>query len=238
LGELSARAAHLLELPQFAENRRRANLRAFGVSKNSLLRSVEKEKYRKEGIDGFYRPRRGRSGGKILTPEVSAQAQRALDLGRTRREVAMELDIKYDTLRKAIEQGRLRERAPLPVEEDSQEPRAAEPPIVASDKSSRSDADAAAGEEMGVACTRPCERVAAALGLLPGGATTEFQPCRDVSYGGVLCALPALAENGLFSHLETLPVLSGYYMKLHVILLLANMALCSCRRRYGSRMPA
>jgi hypothetical protein len=66
----------------------------------------------------------------------------------------------------------------------------------------------------------------AALGLLPGGASTEFQPCRDVSYGGVLCALPALAENGLFRHLLTLPVLSGYYMKLHVILLLAYMALC------------
>ncbi len=66
----------------------------------------------------------------------------------------------------------------------------------------------------------------AALGLLPGGATTQFQPCRDVSYGGVLCALPALAENGLFRHLEKLPVLSGYYVKLHVILLLAYMALC------------
>jgi hypothetical protein len=66
----------------------------------------------------------------------------------------------------------------------------------------------------------------ASLGLLPGGATTHFQPCRDVSYGGVLCALPALGENGLFRHLESLPVLSGYYVTLHVILLLAYMALC------------
>ena len=79
---------------------------------------------------------------------------------------------------------------------------------------------------MGIACTRPCERVMAALGQLPGGATTQFQPCRDVSYGGVLCALPALAANGLFRHLGTLPELSGYYMKFHVILLLAYMALC------------
>ena len=79
---------------------------------------------------------------------------------------------------------------------------------------------------MGIACTRPCERVMAALGQLPGGAPTKFQPCRDVSYGGVLCALPALAANGLFRHLGTLPELSGYYMKFHVILLLAYMALC------------
>jgi hypothetical protein len=66
----------------------------------------------------------------------------------------------------------------------------------------------------------------AAIGLLPGGASTEFQSCRDVSYGGVLCALPALAENGLFCHWETLPVLSGYYTTSQVILLLAYMALC------------
>jgi hypothetical protein len=61
----------------------------------------------------------------------------------------------------------------------------------------------------------------ASVGLLPDGAPTRFQNCRDIFYGGVLGALPALAENGLFRHLETLPVLLGYYMKLHVILLLA-----------------
>lgn len=79
---------------------------------------------------------------------------------------------------------------------------------------------------MGLACTRPAERVLAAIGLLPGGATTQFQPCRDVSYGGVLCALPALAANGLLDHLACLPVLSGYYRTLQVILLLTYMALC------------
>lgn len=198
-------------------------IRTFGVSKNSLLRSVAK--YRKEGINGFYQPRKGR-GPSVMTAEVTAQAQKSLDLGRSRREVGEELGIQYDTLRKAINQGRLREPTPTPPEEVAQPPAASDPPVAASDKSTRSDADAAAGEEMGIACTRPCERVMAALGLLPGGATTQFQPCRDVSYGGVLCALPALAENGLFSHLGTLPTLSGYYMKLHVILLLAYMALC------------
>ena len=60
----------------------------------------------------------------------------------------------------------------------------------------------------------------------PAAQTTQFQPCRDVSFGGVLCALPALAANGLLRHLGTLPELSGYYRKLHVILLLAYMALC------------
>ena len=94
-----------------------------------------------------------------------------------------------------------------------------------SDKSQRSEADVDA--EMGVACTRPIERVLASLGVLPGGATTEFQECRDVTFGGVLCALPALTANGLFTHLPSVfPNLGGYYTTLQIVTLLANMALC------------
>ena len=79
---------------------------------------------------------------------------------------------------------------------------------------------------MGTACTRVDERVFAALGLL-NGASTRFETCRDVSFGGVLCALPALAENGLFRHIhDCLATLRGYYNTLHVIILLAYMALC------------
>ena len=196
-------------------------LRVFGVSKQSLIRNVAK--YRQEGIEGFYRRRRGR-GSTVMTAEVTAEAQKLLDLGRTRRAVAEAVGVQYDTVRKAIDYGRLRRPATAPALVSAE---SASPPSVApSDKSTRSETDAAAGEEMGIACTRPCERVMAAIGLLPGGANTEFQSCRDVSYGGVLCSLPALAENGLFSHLETLPVLSGYYTTSHVILLLAYMALC------------
>ncbi|MEA3342233.1 MAG: hypothetical protein U9R15_19885, partial [Chloroflexota bacterium] len=133
---------------------------------------------------------------------------------------AGELGIKYDTLRKAIAEGRV-QKPTRPAPKESHQPAGA-----ASDKSARSEADAGAAEEMGHGCTRPCERMFAAIGELPEGASTQFQSCRDVSYGGVLCALPALAENGLLGHLDSLPVLSGYYRKLHVILLLAYMALC------------
>jgi len=196
-------------------------IRTFGVSKNSVLRSVAK--YRQEGIDGFYRPRKGR-GASVMTAEVTAQAQSLLDSGHSRREVSEELGIKYDTLRKAVDRGDLQD--PGTAGEEPREQMVCGPTVVVSDKSSRSDADAAVAQEMGIGCTRPEERVLAATGLLPDGANTRFQLCRDVSYGGVLCALPALAENELFRHLERLPVLSGYYRKLHVIVLLAYMALC------------
>jgi transposase len=203
-------------------------IKAFGVSKSSVLRSVRK--YRKEGIQGFYRTRRTR-GAPIMTPQVIEEAQQLFQKGYSRAEVARELDISYDTLRKAVDQGRL-ELPDLPADQQPQSsvPNAALVVATPSDKSTRSNEDRAAGEEMGIACTRPIERVLAALGKLPGGASTQFESCRDVSYGGVLCALPALTQNGLFRHLHsTFPTLNGYYTTLHVILLLAYMALCRIR---------
>ena len=81
---------------------------------------------------------------------------------------------------------------------------------------------------MGMACTNSVERMLAAIGL--GTAPLCFKPCRSVTFGGVLCALPALAENGLFEHEAKLPALpDGYYVRLHILLLLVYMALCRIR---------
>ena len=196
-------------------------VRAFGVSKNNVLRSVKR--YHAEGVKAFYAPRATR-GASVLTPEVTAQAQQLLGVGSSRREVAEQLHLKLDTLRKAIQQGRLTEPGPLGPGKSAAEKAPAPQPPTATDKSTRSALDAAA--EMGTACTRPDQRVLAAFGLLDG-APTRFETCRDVSFGGVLCALPALAENGLFRHIhDCLAQLRGYYSTLHVIVLLAHMALC------------
>ena len=195
-------------------------IRTFGVSKNSVLRSVKK--YREEGIQAFYGPRRGR-GSTVITEEVAEQAQQLLHAGASRKDVAEQLGIKYDTLRKAIQQGRLQE-PPQNENGDALSPTSQSP---ASDKSQRSLQDSAAADEMGTACTRTMERVCAALGMLPGGAPTRFEPCRDVTFGGVLCALPALIQNGLFRRLDQcFSPLGGYYTTLQVMVLLAWMALC------------
>ena len=220
-------------------------VRAFGVSKNSVIRSVAK--YRAGGVAAFYTPRATR-GASVMTPEVIAQAQQLLCAGGSRTEVAAELGLKLDTLRKAIQQGRLIEPCPLqpgesapetkpaprqpvesspetePVPLQPRESAPAPPPPTATDKSTRAVLDAAA--EMGTACTRPDQRALAAFGLLDG-APTRFETCHDVPCGGVLCALPALEANGLFRHIhDCLKKLRGYYSTLHVIVLLAHMALC------------
>jgi hypothetical protein len=199
-------------------------MRAFGVSKNSVIRSVNT--YRAGGVNAFYAPRAAR-GASVMTREVTAQAQQLLAAGWSPREVAQQLGLKLDTLRKAIQLGRLTKPSPpQPGEPTSEETPAPQPPT-ATDKSTRAARDAAA--EMGTACTRSDERVLAAFGFL-SGASTRFETCRDVSFGGVLCALPALAENGLFRHIDTcLRQLRGYYSTLHVIVLLAHMALCRIR---------
>jgi transposase len=196
-------------------------VRAFGVSKNSVIRSVNK--YRGGGANVFYAPRAVR-GASVMTLEVTAQAEQLLGAGWSRKEVAEQLGLKLDTLRKAIQHGRLTEPCPLEPRELAPQDAPAPQPPTATDKSTRAALDATA--EMGTACTRPDERVLAAFGFL-NGASTRFETCRDVSFGGVLCALPALAENGLFRHMEAcLQKLRGYYSTLHVLVLLAHMALC------------
>ena len=181
----------------------------FGVSASSVKRSVKK--YKTEGIEAFFAPRAVRTGGTVLTQAVLAKAQELLNLGQTRREVANALGIKYDTLRKAINQGRLSESA-RPDKNTGP------------DKSQRSFNDASAS--MGTACTRPDERIMAAVGMI-NGASTQFEPCHDVAFGGVLCALPALISNGLFEHMDAcFKQFKGYYTTLQIFILLADMALC------------
>lgn len=184
-------------------------MRVFGVSRSSVKRSVKK--YETGGIPVFFAPKARRSGGTVLNQDVMAKAQECFNLGQSRQEVAKQLGIKYDTLRKAINQGRLSE-PDLKAKTHS------------SDKSQRSLNDASAS--MGTACTRPGERVLASFGMLDG-APTRFEPCRDVSFGGVLCALPALVANGLFRHVDDcFKPLTGYYTTLQILILLAYMALC------------
>jgi transposase len=196
-------------------------MRVFGVSKSSVIRSVHA--YRADGVGAFYTPRAGR-GASVLIPEVISQAQRLLESGLSPREVADRLGLKCNTLRKALQQGRLNKPAPCQLGEPTFEYLPALQPPALTDKSSRATLDATA--EISTACTRPNERVLAAFGFL-NGAPTRFEACRDVSFGGVLWALPALAENGLFRHIhDCLAQLRGYYSTLHVIILLAHMALC------------
>ncbi len=81
-------------------------VRAFGISPISMKRWVKV--YREEGSAGFFKQPRKR-GSHVLTPEVLKQAQELLSQGVSRSETAKLVNVKLDTLSKAIRSGRLTE---------------------------------------------------------------------------------------------------------------------------------
>ena len=183
--------------------------KAFGVSKSSVIRAVNK--LRSGGAEAFFIKRQGRRGGTVFTPDVLEQAQALLDQGESRKDTAQALGIKYDTLRKAINDGRLVES------------RISEAVLT---KSSRSVIDMDAADGMGTGCTRVEDRIFASLGQMVG-APVCFEKCLDVPFGGVLCALPALLTNGLLNGAKGfLGGVKGYYTTFQILLLLAFMSLC------------
>ena len=176
-------------------DRRRAGFRRH-EEQSSFAAST---RYRAGGAEAFFAPRATR-GASVMTPEVTARAQQLLaepagaDGSRRRTGPQARYAPQGDPARTI-------DRARAALSRKSQRPNNApvpQPPA-ATDKSTRAVDDAVA--EMGTGCTRPDERVLAAFGLL-NGAPTRFESCRDVPFGGVLCALPALAENGLFRHIH------------------------------------
>ena len=184
-------------------------LKTFGVSKSMIIRA--ENKLRLGGMEAFFAKRRGRKGGTVLTPNILPKAQFLLEQGKAPHDVALDLEIPFDTLRKAIVDGRLRKCQPL---------------ATISEKSSRSILDAKAAAGMGTACTLVEERVLASFGICDG-APLRFESSLDVPHGGVICALPALLANGLFDGaVEILGKIKGYYTTIHMLLLLSFMALC------------
>lgn len=79
-------------------------VRAFGISPISMKRYVKR--YRERGPAGFFeKPRR--RGAHVLTREVLEKVQGYLDEGMEIPLIGKKLDLKSDTLNKAIREGRL-----------------------------------------------------------------------------------------------------------------------------------
>jgi transposase len=97
-------------------------VKVFGVSAISVKRAVKL--YEAAGPGGFWRARPTR-GPSVLRAEVLKQAQEQLDQGGKLREVAAQLGVKYDTMRKAVRAGRLHEaeKKTKPIRPGTRRPR-------------------------------------------------------------------------------------------------------------------
>src|SRR5260370_11477738 len=120
-------------------------VQGFGVALITVKRYAKL--LRQEGAQAFSAPRKRRSA-LVLTEEVLSKAQARLEEGRGVPEIGRELQVRADTLHKAIRAGRLKKTLSGAAH-------------AASHKSERSEIDSTA--RMGYAATRTLERVAFAL---------------------------------------------------------------------------
>ncbi|KAF0118882.1 MAG: hypothetical protein FD151_2097 [bacterium] len=185
--------------------------KTFKVSKSSVIRNCRR--YAESGSQGFTGVRvKGKRRSKVFTEEKAKESEELLSVGFMRREVAEKIGVGYSALCKAIQKGWIR------IWNCTE--------VGCTDKSARSAADAEAGAGLGVACTRVVDRTLNAFGIL-GTAESRFERCNDVKNGGILTALPALVANGLYHKAqECFSEFKGYYSVIHVLTLLAFMALC------------
>jgi transposase-like protein len=79
---------------------------AFGLNAINMKRWAKR--YREGGPGAFYKRERKRKP-QVMTPEIIDTAQALLDEAHTRKEVAEQLELKVDTLRKALREGKLRQ---------------------------------------------------------------------------------------------------------------------------------
>ncbi len=181
-------------------------------------------RYRTDGPDCFFQPRRPRSAA-VMTDEVVARCEQLFAAGLGISAVAQVVGIAESTFRKAITRGAVRYARP----DNLEAPICSDTPK-ASTKSERSQIDAQASQGMGTACTRTDERMLAAIGLAER-VMARFERCDDVMYGGLLAGLPALCENGLLSGIgKYLELPRGFYQCLTILLVLGFMALARIRR--------
>jgi hypothetical protein len=86
-------------------------VRAFGVTAISVKRSVKL--FREKGSAGFFAPRATR-GPSVLTPKILSEVQDRLDQDQEIGAIGKELNLKKDTLQKAVLDGRLHKKKRLP----------------------------------------------------------------------------------------------------------------------------
>lgn len=190
--------------------------KAFGINVIAVKRAVAL--YREKGFDGFFEdPKRG--GRRILATQVIENIESKLTNGDQIPDIAKELGIKVDTIKKAIQDGRIKK----PLKQSNK----------ATTKSERSGLDANA--DIGMGATDENGRVAARFGLL-NGRNPEFTNCIDVPKGGVLLALPALLANGLLKHTkDTFKMKEAFYSVFSIFICMAFMALARVKNIEGLR---
>jgi hypothetical protein len=197
--------------PELGVARTSSLTEAMGVHRNRA--SEYRRRYQEDGVSGLLEEKRGPRSPHKLKGVVKARAQRLLNEGLSKRDVAKKVGVSEGTIRYAVRQGRL----VVPAERATRAPQNLTPP------SRRSETDL--GRSGGVAVKRDAERALARAGMLQEAAP-QFAASEAVPKAGVLVALPALLGQGLLEAGKVYGALSGgFYGLTSILLTFAFMAL-------------
>ena len=186
-------------------------------------------RYREGGAVAVEVKRRGPRGASKLKGHVLVCAQELLTEGLSNCQVAAQVGVSEQTIRKGLKDGRLvRQQGAGRTRSGTKRP----PAPLASTPRTRSNADAACAG--GVATTRAAERALAPTGLLVE-ALPRFATAESVAKAGVLVALPALLGQGLVEVGQQLygSLKHGYYGLTSMLLSFGLMALVRIKSTEG-----
>jgi len=175
------------------------------------------EKIQRKRSGGFFLLKKQRQP-RVLTEAITSQITYYLSTGNELEYICELLNLKIDTVRKAIQQGRII-IPEIQFEEKS----------LAVTKSERSILDDL--QQMGKGCSNTTERVLSAR----TGTSCElkFSDQIDLQHAGVLLSLPALLSQGLLKYKENFTLKKGYYPTSSIFLSLAILALLRIKTLSG-----
>ncbi len=154
----------------------------------------------------------------MLTPEVISKVHYYLELNNSVEHVCKLLDLKVDTIKRAIKEGRI----PIPEKPQNQSE--------SSTKSERSIIDN--DQAMGKACSNSIERV---LSIKTGeSCPVTFSNQTDLQHAGVLISIPALLTQGLLRYENEFALENVYYPTSSVFLSLAILSLLRIKTLSGA----
>jgi len=87
-------------------------VKALGIPPVTLKRAVKL--YKEKGPQGFFEPHK-RGGPRVLTIDAVAEIERLFEEGKDVSEIGQQLEIRVDTIKKGIQQGRVKKKLPKSI---------------------------------------------------------------------------------------------------------------------------
>ena len=87
-------------------------VRALGIPPVTLKRSVKL--YKEKGPQGFFEPHK-RGGPRVLTVDTVTEIEQLFEEGKDVSEISMQLGVRADTIKKGIQQGRVKKKSQMQI---------------------------------------------------------------------------------------------------------------------------